>query len=188
MGGQLYRLDVDGKTTSKLTEPEGTVTGCGAGAWSEDSRTVYLPLYERGMFGVFAGLARVDADNGTLTRLIGNPMDDTYIMVNGLLPSQNGAFLGFVATSGTAFPSEPDRPQPHYTLHQIDSDGRLTALRSDSQILVGSPLWAPDASGALIPTASEGRPQQTLVWVPADDRPTVELLSGEFSGEARWSR
>ena len=57
-----------------------------------------MPLYEPGMFGVFAGLAQVDAENGTLVQLIGNRVDDTYIMVNGLLPTQDGGFLGFVAT------------------------------------------------------------------------------------------
>ena len=140
------------------------------------------------MFGVFAGLARVDAETGSLAQLIGNRVDDQYIMINGLKSTQNGAFHAFVATSDTPFVSEPDRPQPRYTLHQIGSDGRLTALRSDSQILVGSPLWAPDASGAVTPSAVEATPQQMLVWVPADARPTVELLKGEFFGEARWGR
>jgi hypothetical protein len=180
--------DLQSDALIKVAAPEGTVTGCVAGTWSADSRSAYLPLYEPGMFGVFAGLARVDAENGSLAQLIGNQVDDQYIMINGLMSRQNGAFHAFVATSDTPFVSEPDRPQPRYTLHQIGSERRLTALRADSQILVGSPLWAPDMSGAVIPTAVEATPQQTLVWVPADARPTVELLKGEFFGEARWGR
>jgi hypothetical protein len=177
-------LGSDGLT--KIAAPEGTVTSCGAGVWNADSSMVYLPLYEPGMFGGFAGLAQVDATSGALTTLFGNKVDDTYIRINGLRPTQNDMFLGFVATADKPFPSEPDSPTPRYTLHEIGLDGRLMALRDDSQLVWGSPLWALDASGVVIPSSDGTSPRHTLVWLPVDGGPSVELLTGEFFGEARW--
>jgi len=152
--------DLPSDALIKLTPPTGTVSGCGTGTWSADSRTVYVPLYEPGMFGVFAGLAEVDATTGTMTQLVGNRVDNTYIMINGLLRIQNNSFLGFVATSNQPFPSEPDRPEPRYMLHQIDPNGSIKPLRSDSQAMHGRPLWAPDGSGAIIPSGSGTTPSK----------------------------
>jgi hypothetical protein len=172
----------------KLAPPAGTVTGCGTGVWNSDSSSLYVPLYEPGMFGGFAGLAQVDATSGALTTLFGNKVGATYLRINGLRPTQNDTFLGFVATADKPFPSEPGSPTPRYTLHEISLDGRLTTLRSDSQFLWGSPLWAPDASGAVIPSGDGTTPRPTLVWAPVDGRPAVELVTGQLFAEARWGR
>jgi hypothetical protein len=169
--------------------PEGTVTSCRSATWSVDGSTAYIPLYEPGMFGAFAGLAQVDAASGALTTPIGNELNGSYVVLNsGLLPRPDGSLLGFVATSPTPFPSEPEQPQPQFALHGIRLDGQLTPLRSDSQVLWGPALWAGDASGAVILSGEGATPEQTLVWVPADDQPAIELVAGELMGSPRWGR
>jgi hypothetical protein len=183
----LKELGRDG--VIKPTAPEGTQTSCRSAAWSDDGQTAYIPLGEPGPFGAFAGLAEVDAMSGALSVVIGKQVDGRYIALNnGLSLQPDGSMLGFVATSPTPFPSEPQQQQPHFTLHAIAPDGQLTPLRGDSQVIWGPALWAADASGSVIPTDGDTTPRQALVWVPADERPAVELVAGELMGSPRWGR
>lgn len=169
--------------------PEDTVTSCRQATWSADGQTVYISLYEPGMFGVFAGLAQVDAATGTLTTLLGNQVSDSSIVINpGLLPRADGTLLGFVATSPTPFLSEPGQPQPSFTLHAIGPDGQLTPLREDSHVVWSAALWAEDGSGAVIQAGEGVAPEHSFVWVPAGDLPAVELAAGELMGAPRWGR
>lgn len=169
--------------------PEGTVTSCRSATWSADGQMVYLSLYEPGMFGVFAGLAQVDAATGALTTLFGNQVGGSSLVVNpGLLPRADGTLLGFVATSPTPFISEPGQAQPSFTLQAIGSEGQLAPLRGDSHVVWSAALWAQDASGAVILSGDGTAPEQALVWVPAGDLPAVELAAGELMGTPRWGR
>lgn len=183
----LKALGSDG--VIRIAAPEGTVTSCRSASWAADGQTVYIPLYGPGMFGAFAGLARVDAARGTLSVPVGDQVGDSFVAISsGLLEQADGSLLGFVATSPTPFPSEPDSPQPSFALHAIGLGGQLTPLRGDSQALWGPALWAADGSGAVIPSDREGTPRQVLAWVPADGQPAVELVAGELFGSPRWGR
>jgi hypothetical protein len=145
----LKELGSDG--VIRPAAPEGVVTSCRSATWAADSQTTYIPLYEPGMFGAFAGLAQVDAETGVLTTPIGSQLAGGYIVVNsGLLPRPDGSLLGFVATFPTPFLSEPEQPQPQFTLYAIGLEWQLTPLRSDSRVLWGPALWVADASGAVI--------------------------------------
>lgn len=173
----------------KPSVPEGLVSSCRGGAWSADGSTLVIALYEPGMFGAFAGLAQVDVVSGALSTPIGKQIGDSFVVINsGLLPQPDGGLLGFVATSPTPFLSEPEQPQPSFRLHAIGLDGRLTPLRDDSQLLWSAALWSVDASGAVIVSGEGTAPGQTLVWVPTNDQPAVELATGELMGQPRWGR
>lgn len=183
----LKELGSDG--VIRVAAPEGVVTSCRSASWAADGQTVFIPLYEPGMFGAFAGLARVDAATGTLSVRVGNQVGDSFVAISsGLLEQADGSLLGFVATSATPFASEPEQPQPSFRLHAIGRDGQLTPLRGDSQVLWGPALWAADGSGAVIPSDRGGTPRQVLAWVPADGQPVVELVAGELFGSPRWGR
>lgn len=120
---------------------------------------------------------------------VGKQVNDSFVAISsGLLEQSDGGLLGFVASSATPFPSEPDSPQPRFTLSRIGPDGQLTPLRGDSQVLWGPALWAADGSGAVIPSDRDAEPRQVLAWVPADGQPVVELVTGELFGSPRWGR
>lgn len=168
--------------------PAGLVTSCRNPAWSADSATIYLPIYEPGMFGAFAGLARVDATDGVLTMPLPNKVGDTWISLTGLTTLADGTFRGFVSTSAAPISADPTQAPPLYTLHMVGLDGTLTPLRDDSQQVWGGPLWAPGGAGAVILTSQDPGSSQELVWVPANGSPVVTLASGVQSGEVRWGR
>lgn len=185
---ELAIKDLAGGGLVTPAAPAGLVTSCRTPAWSADSMTLYVPIYEPGMFGAFAGLAQVSAADGVLTMPLANKVGDTWISLVGLTPLADGSFRGFVSTSAAPISADPTQPAPLYTLHSLGLDGALTPLREDSQNIWGGPLWAPDGAGAVILTSQDPGSSQELVWVPADGSPLVTLASGVQTGEVRWGR
>lgn len=187
---ELVIKDLDSGALVVPAVPESTVTSCRGGVWSADSQSVVVPLYEPGMFGAFAGLARVGAGDGTITMIVEAEVDGLALSVeSGLFPRPDGSFLGFVATSPTPFRSEPGQPQLSYGLHVIGADGRLALLRDDRQVLWSRALWANDGSGAVVVSGEAGSPHMALIWVPADGAAPVELARGQLlTSLARWGR
>lgn len=137
--------------------------------WHVDSQTFYLA---NPTFGGAEALSRCNTADGRC-RLIGQdvPARTAYFYAYPHVPGPDELTV-FMATS-----PDPGQPPAAFRLYRMNADGgRITLLRPDEHAIQAA-LWARDARGVLIVTASASAepPADTLIWLPIDSTPPIPL-------------
>lgn len=168
-GGNLVLFDL--ATSEPLTI---TIDGnypCCHVAWEPDGSTINVTNEVFGMFPT--GWWHINPSTGESKALIDGDNVEPFQPVSSVFMQPDRSHLAFVGTVNSSNPMEISAP---LTLSQIGLDGTITPLRQDSQT-VGSVLWSPDGSGAVIVPSMMAETQ--LQWVPSNASPVATLaLSG----------
>ncbi|KPL87046.1 hypothetical protein [Herpetosiphon geysericola] len=168
-GGNLVLFDLASSAPLTITI-NGNYPCCHV-SWEPDGSAINVT---NETFGIFpTGWWHINPSTGESKALIDGDNVAPFQPVSSVFMQPDGSHLGFVGTIDSNDPMEISAP---LTLSQIGVDGSIMPLRQDSQT-VGSVLWAPDGSGAVIVPSMMAETQ--LQWIPSNGSPIADLaLSG----------
>ncbi len=168
-GGNLVLFDLVTSTPLTITI-DGKYPCCHVG-WEPDGSAINVTNETFGMFPT--GWWHINPSTGESKALIDGDNVEPFEAVSSVFMQADGSHLAFVGTVNSSDPMQISAP---LTLSQIGLDGTITPLRQDTQT-VGSVLWSPDGSGAVIVPSLMAETQ--LQWIPSNASAVVDLaLSG----------
>ncbi len=180
--GGLAILNLADNALIPITNEEYDAQTCCFPSWSADSSYVYYSIPNHFFT---PGLWLANAQTGESETLIdGVDEAGTYTLM--AYPHQLSDGMLYSFTTITDNP-DPNNTMP-LTMYRSNPDGSNLEPVRDETYLIGTALWAEDASGAVIEdlTAFEDTAETScpLLWLPSDGSPAVSL---DISGyNLRW--
>jgi dipeptidyl aminopeptidase/acylaminoacyl peptidase len=186
-------LNVETGSLTVLEHPEGSsprlYLQCAGGVWATDSSGIYTILRSGGgLTPPEPGLAFFDAADGQLREAI-PAINATGLLnlVQAQFVTPEGELLAVVApVERLPDPAvDPGLMPPNAALYRVAADGTLEQLNTETFSLYGTPLWAPDGSGALVPVLVEGG-NVAYRYIPRDG--VAIILELEPTTALAWGR
>jgi dipeptidyl aminopeptidase/acylaminoacyl peptidase len=183
---------IDSGTLTTFQAPEDETpplrVQCTSGAWDADSSGYYTVLRAPGLSPPVPGLYRADATTGMVNWVI--PETDAqsrFHIVQSQSVGVDGKLYVLMAVTDTIpdITVNPNLVPPRVKPYRVEDDGTYTALSDEDYILYGTPLWASNSSGVLIPAQIENG-NLAYTYVPFQGEPTALPLSPVIS--MAWGR